>query len=585
MDRKDLKRKAKINLKTHYLFYLVLCILLATFTSIFSDSLSFIKFRLDNGQVYYEDALDMGSLDDVFNHILNEDIEAGKEEALRNKEKYAETDHKVFGRKNGIIASWLNYIGSGNILISITSGINSIIKSEKASIAVLVFLAVLLKFSWWFVFENILVIGVIRMFLEGRTYRDLDILRLSFLRESGNLINAALAMALKYILTLLWSLTIVGGFIKYYSYFLVPYILAENPSIKPREAINLSREMMDGHKWELFLIDASFILWRILDGLSFGLIGVLYVNPYKMCTNCEFYAVLRNTARPSELNDFYLYEKADTYLIRKAYPEYQDLIRKLPKKTNSREEGLIGFLGKNFGLSIGPQDIRNKMAEERRIDNALESLVPIIDGDAYPIKLSSFYKENIKRLPRLDLRDYMRTYSLSSLAVIFFVFSFIGWIWEISLRLITDGILINRGSLHGPWIPIYGFGGLSILLILYRYRNNIYKHFVYSMVVAGILEYSASLMLETIHHGKKWWDYSGYFLNLNGRVTLEGLIAFAIGGILAACFVGPLIDDFLKKRNKRNVRLICILIGLLFLADTGYSTIHPNQGKGITDYK
>lgn len=585
MDRKDLKRKAKINLKTHYLFYLVLCILLATFTSIFSDSLSFIKFRLDNGQVYYEDALDMGSLDDVFNHILNEDIEAGKEEALRNKEKYAETDHKVFGRKNGIIASWLNYIGSGNILISITSGINSIIKSEKASIAILVFLAVLLKFSWWFVFENILVIGVIRMFLEGRTYRDLDILRLSFLRESGNLINAALAMALKYILTLLWSLTIVGGFIKYYSYFLVPYILAENPSIKPREAINLSREMMDGHKWELFLIDASFILWRILDGLSFGLIGVLYVNPYKMCTNCEFYAALRNTARPSELNDFYLYEKADTYLIRKAYPEYQDLIRKLPKKTNSREEGLIGFLGKNFGLSIGPQDIRNKMAEERRIDNALESLVPIIDGDAYPIKLSSFYKENIKRLPRLDLRDYMRTYSLSSLAVIFFVFSFIGWIWEISLRLITDGILINRGSLHGPWIPIYGFGGLSILLILYRYRNNIYKHFVYSMVVAGILEYSASLMLETIHHGKKWWDYSGYFLNLNGRVTLEGLIAFAIGGILAAYFVGPLIDDFLKKRNKRNVRLICILIGLLFLADTGYSTIHPNQGKGITDYK
>lgn len=584
MDRKDLKRKAKINLKKHFLFYLVLCILLASFTSVFSDSLTFMKLRIEDGQVYYEDAFDMGSLNDVFNHIVNKDMEAGKEKAHRTNEKYLEDDHKVFGRKNGVIASWLNYIGSGSILISITTGINSILKSEKASVAILVAFAVLLKFTWWFIFENILVIGIIRMFLEGRTYKDLDILRLNFLRESGNLLNSALAMALKYILTLLWSLTIVGGFIKHYSYFLVPYILAENPSIKPREAINLSRQMMYGHKWELFIIDASFILWRILDGLSFGLIGVLYVNPYKICTNCEFYASLRSETRPSELNDVFLYEKADTYLLRKAYPEYQKLLRKLPKN-NSNEKSLVKFLGKNFGLCIGSQVTRERMAEERRVDDALETLVPIIDGEAYPLKLSKFYRENTKRLPRLDLRDYMRTYSLSSLAVIFFVFSFIGWIWEVSLRLIIDGVLINRGSLHGPWIPIYGFGGISILLLLYRYRSNIHKHFLYSMVVAGLLEYFASLMLEFIHHGKKWWDYSGYFLNINGRVTLEGLIAFAIGGILAVYFVGPRIDEFLKKRNKRNVRLICILIGLLFLADAGYSIFHPNQGKGITDYK
>ena len=57
----------------------------------------------------------------------------------------------------------------------------------------------------------------------------------------------------------LWSLTIIGGFIKYYSYYLVPFIVAENPGIKGCEAITLSRKMMNGHKWEAFVFDLSYI--------------------------------------------------------------------------------------------------------------------------------------------------------------------------------------------------------------------------------------------------------------------------------------------------------------------------------------
>ena len=75
----------------------------------------------------------------------------------------------------------------------------------------------------------------------------------------------------------LWCLTIVGIFIKRYSYILVPYIIAENPKIKTLDAINLSRKMMDGHKWECFKLELSYIGWLIL-GIESNptiLIGIL----------------------------------------------------------------------------------------------------------------------------------------------------------------------------------------------------------------------------------------------------------------------------------------------------------------------
>lgn len=68
----------------------------------------------------------------------------------------------------------------------------------------------------------------------------------------------------------LWSLTIIGFFIKQYSYRMVPYIIAENPNIKALDAIRLSRHMMEGHKWECFVADCSFLGWYLLNLVTFG---------------------------------------------------------------------------------------------------------------------------------------------------------------------------------------------------------------------------------------------------------------------------------------------------------------------------
>ena len=98
------------------------------------------------------------------------------------------------------------------------------------------------------------------------------------------------------IFLILWTLLfIIPGLIKAYSYRMVPYILAQEPEISGRDAINRSREMMNGHKWRTFVLDLSFLGWNILSALTFGLLGVFYVNPYRQCTNAELYRELKNS--------------------------------------------------------------------------------------------------------------------------------------------------------------------------------------------------------------------------------------------------------------------------------------------------
>ncbi len=93
----------------------------------------------------------------------------------------------------------------------------------------------------------------------------------------------------------LWGLLlIVPGIIKRYSYRMAPYILADRPELSGTEVLTLSRQMMNGHKWKTFVLDLSFLGWNILSALTFGLLGVFYVNPYRQCTNAELYRELKN---------------------------------------------------------------------------------------------------------------------------------------------------------------------------------------------------------------------------------------------------------------------------------------------------
>ena len=103
------------------------------------------------------------------------------------------------------------------------------------------------------------------------------------------------AMFLRDLFICLWSLLfIIPGLIKLYSYRMVPYILADDPTIGGKDAITLSRQMMNGHKWNTFVLDLSFIGWELLSILTAGLLGLFYVKPYESATGAELFQTLKN---------------------------------------------------------------------------------------------------------------------------------------------------------------------------------------------------------------------------------------------------------------------------------------------------
>lgn len=134
-------------------------------------------------------------------------------------------------------------------------------------------------------------VGQSRFFLRGFK-GDVSIKKLFSTFNSREYLPIVKTQFLRSLYNLLWAfLLIIPGIIKSYEYRFVPYILSEEPNLPSNEVITLSREMTEGHKMDIFVLDLSFIGWYILGGLLFG-IGVFFVDPYKEATVARLYNIL-----------------------------------------------------------------------------------------------------------------------------------------------------------------------------------------------------------------------------------------------------------------------------------------------------
>ena len=122
--------------------------------------------------------------------------------------------------------------------------------------------------------------------------------------------------------------------------------------------------------------------------------------------------------------------------------------------------------------------------------------------------------------------------------LLFFVYSFLGWCLEVGCKLVSDHKFINRGFLIGPYCPIYGHGALIMTILLNRYLNDPATLFIMIILCCSLLEYFTSYFLEKIFH-TRWWDYSGYRFNINGRICLETMVPFGLFGLLLCMFRIP----------------------------------------------
>ncbi|HJC75284.1 MAG TPA: hypothetical protein H9697_10140 [Candidatus Mediterraneibacter faecavium] len=125
----------------------------------------------------------------------------------------------------------------------------------------------------------------------------------------------------------------------------------------------------------------------------------------------------------------------------------------------------------------------------------------------------------------------MHTYHLTQWLLFFFIYSFIGWIWESCYVSARKRQWVNRGFLHGPMLPIYGSGALVILISTIGVRENPWLIFLFGMLAATVLEYITGAAMEKLFH-VRYWDYSRQKLNLNGYICASSSLCWGAFSVL-----------------------------------------------------
>lgn len=171
---------------------------------------------------------------------------------------------------------------------------------------------------------------------------------------------------------------------------------------------------------------------------------------------------------------------------------------------------------------------------------------------------------------------------LSELILLFFIYSFIGWVWETIYCSIKAGRFVYRGFLTGPYCPIYGFGILGVLYFLEPFKNNLVLLYLFSAVLVSVLEYVTSYILEKLFHAS-WWDYKDVPLNLNGRIALPISAFWGIACVLIVRVIHPriqLLSDYLIAQF--HWVLPALFTGIL-LVDLVYTVTNMQAFKRMTE--
>lgn len=161
----------------------------------------------------------------------------------------------------------------------------------------------------------------------------------------------------------------------------------------------------------------------------------------------------------------------------------------------------------------------------------------------------------------------MEGYSLNQWLLFFFIYCFIGWIWESCYVSVENKKWVNRGFLRGPMLPIYGFGAIIILVATIPVKENLILVFVFGMIAATTLEYFTGVIMEKIFH-VRYWDYSDEAFNFQGHICLLCSLAWGAFSILMVKVIHPPIEHGVLMIPDLISEIIVLCIIVLFTIDT-----------------
>lgn len=157
-------------------------------------------------------------------------------------------------------------------------------------------------------------------------------------------------------------------------------------------------------------------------------------------------------------------------------------------------------------------------------------------------------------------------FTLQEIALLFFVYAFLGWCVEVAFVAITLGKVVNRGFLNGPICPIYGCGMLGVLMALLPIKQNVFLLFLGGMVICSAIELFGGWILDKIFH-MRWWDYSDRPFNIGGYVCLPFSIMWGFAVVFAVRFVHAPIMVVVEKIPYTAKIIIITIFTVIFIID------------------
>ena len=180
---------------------------------------------------------------------------------------------------------------------------------------------------------------------------------------------------------------------------------------------------------------------------------------------------------------------------------------------------------------------------------------------------------------------------IQNLIVYFSLYAIIGWCYEVFLEVVVYRWgFSNRGVLFGPYTPVYGFGALAFILLVYPIiRGKDLKKrlmllpvvFLLCMLIATAIELGTSYALEAITGSWPWQTYADYDINFQARIALSPSIRFGLGGVLFLYVLQPIFEKFCDKLGEKGVRMLAFTFLIIFILDCIFTFSGMRASLGV----
>ena len=150
------------------------------------------------------------------------------------------------------------------------------------------------------------------------------------------------------------------------------------------------------------------------------------------------------------------------------------------------------------------------------------------------------------------------------------IYSFFGWVWETCYVSVKSGKFVNRGFINGPLCTIYGFGAVSVYVILRPFSDNLLSLYLGGVVVATALEYVTAVLMESIFH-TSWWDYSDNKFNFQGRICLGASLGWGAFTVILFKVLHPLVESIVILYPVYVGEIGICVIGVGYVVDFAFS--------------